>query len=68
MKSIAELIDLSIEEKNELARFEDEINRIALAPEPVISETEISKIETALTGIIKEIVDRGRQQTNKSNA
>ena len=68
MKNIADLIDLSIEEKNELARFEDEINRIALAPEPVISETEISKIETALTGIIKEIVDRGRQQTNKSNA
>ena len=68
MKNIADLIDLSIEEKNELARFEDEIDRIALAPEPVISESEISKIETALTGIIKEIVDRGRQQTNKSNA
>lgn len=66
--SIETLFDLTVEERAELLNFEREIDRVALAPLPVISESEISKIEASLTHIIEEIVERGRQQTNKSNA
>jgi len=65
---IKELFDLTVEEKAELSRFENEIDRVAHDPVPVIPESEISKIEAALTEIIEEIVERGRQQANKSNA
>ncbi len=65
--SIKNLFDLTIEEKAELAAFEKTLDKIASEAPPVISETEISKIEAALTGIIEENVQRGRQ-TNKSNA
>jgi hypothetical protein len=68
MMHVKDLFDLTIEEGAELARFEHEINRLLLATEQVISETEISKIEATLTDIIEEIVESGRQQTNKSNA
>ncbi len=64
---IKDLFDLTVEEKSELSHFEKEINKVALAPAPVLPETEISKIEAVLTEIIEEIVERGRQ-TNKSNA
>jgi hypothetical protein len=64
---IKNLFDLTIEEKAELAVFENALDKIATEAPPVISETEISKIEAALTGIIEEIVQRSRQ-TNKSNA
>lgn len=66
--SIKNLFDLTVEEKAELLNFERELDKVAGASPPVISETEISKIEAALTDIIEEIVQRGRQQANKSNA
>lgn len=66
--SIINLFDLSVEEKAEISNFERELDKVALAPPTVISELEISKIEAALTEIIEEIIQRGRQQANKSNA
>lgn len=68
MMRVTSLFDLTVEEQAELARFEKDLDKIALAPAPVIPETEISKIEAVLTSIIEEIVERGRQQTDKSNA
>ncbi len=65
---VKDLLDLSVEEQAALQQFEKELDRIASSSPPVISETEISKIETSLTSIIEEIVDRGRKQANKSNA
>lgn len=64
---IKDMFDLTVEEKSELTRFEKDLDKVALAPPPVIPDSEISKIEAALTEIIEEIVERGRQ-TNKSNA
>ena len=65
---VQDLLDLSVEEQAALQQFEKELDRIASSSPPVISETEISKIETSLTSIIEEIVDRGRKQANKSNS
>lgn len=64
---VKDFLDLTIEEKAELARFEKDLDKVVLAPPPVIPDSEISKIEAALNEIIEEIVERGRQ-TNKSNA
>lgn len=68
MINVKDLLVLSVEEKSELLSFERELDKVTLFPQHVISETEISKIEASLTHIIEEIVERGRQQTNKSNA
>lgn len=65
---VKDLLNLSVEEQAALQQFEKELDRLTAASPPVISETEISKIETSLTSIIEEIVDRGRKQANKSNA
>jgi hypothetical protein len=65
---VKDFLDLSVEEQAALQQFEKELDRLSAATPPVISETEISKIETSLTSIIEEIVDRGRKQANKSNA
>jgi hypothetical protein len=65
---IRDLLDLTVEEQSALQQFEKELDRFTPAPPPVISQTEISKIETSLTNIIEEIIDRGRKQANKSNA
>jgi hypothetical protein len=65
---VKDFLDLSVEEQAALQQFEKELDRLSSATPPVISETEISKIETSLTSIIEEIVDRGRKQANKSNA
>ena len=65
---VKDLLNLSVEEQAALQQFEKELDRLADTTPPVISETEISKIETSLTSIIEEIIDRGRKQANKSNA
>jgi hypothetical protein len=65
---IRDLLALSIEEQAALQNFEKELDRLMASTPPVIPETEISKIESTLTNIIEEIVDRGRKQANKSNA
>ena len=65
---VRDLLDLTVEEQAALQHFEKELDRLAASSPPVISATEISKIETSLTSIIEEIVDRGRKQANKSNA
>jgi hypothetical protein len=65
---VKDFLDLSVEEQAALQQFEKELDRLSAATPPVISESEISKIETSLTSIIEEIVDRGRKQANKSNA
>ena len=65
---VKDLLNLSVEEQAALQQFEKELDRLAASSPPVISETEISKIETSLTSIIEEIIDRGRKQANKSNA
>ena len=65
---VRDLLDLTVEEQAALQHFEKELDRLTASSPPVISETEISKIETSLTSIIEEIVDRGRKQANKSNA
>jgi len=67
MMNVNNLFDLSVEEKAVLAQFEKEIDKVILAPDPVISESVISKIEATLTNIIEEIINRGRQ-ADKSNA
>jgi len=65
---VKDFLDLSVEEQAALQQFEKELDRLSAATPPVILESEISKIETSLTSIIEEIVDRGRKQANKSNA
>lgn len=65
---VKDFLDLSVEEQAALQQFEKELDRLAASSPPAISETEISKIETSLTSIIEEIIDRGRKQANKSNA
>jgi hypothetical protein len=65
---IRDLLDLTVEEQSALQQFEKELDRFTPATPTVISQTEISKIETSLTNIIEEIIDRGRKQANKSNA
>jgi hypothetical protein len=65
---IRDFLDLTVEEQAALQQFEKELDRVTPSTPPVISETEISKIETSLTSIIEEIIDRGRKQANKSNA
>lgn len=67
MMNVNNLFDLSVEEKAVLAQFEKEIDKVIHAPDPVISESVISKIEATLTNIIEEIINRGRQ-ADKSNA
>jgi hypothetical protein len=68
MMHIRDFLDLSVEEQAAIQQFEKELDRLTASSPPVISETEISKIETSLTNIIEEIIDRGRKQANKSNA
>jgi hypothetical protein len=65
---IRDFLDLSVEEQASIQQFEKELDRLTASSPTVISETEISKIETSLTNIIEEIIDRGRKQANKSNA
>jgi len=65
---IRDFLDLSVEEQAAIQQFEKELDRLTASSPSVISETEISKIETSLTNIIEEIIDRGIKQANKSNA
>lgn len=68
MMHIRDFLDLSVEEQAAIQQFEKELDRLASSTPPAISTSEISKIETSLTNIIEEIIDRGRKQANKSNA
>jgi hypothetical protein len=68
MINVAEMLDLSIEEKAEIQRFEKELDKIMSVPLPVLHDSEISKIEETLVKLTQEMVERGRQPANKVNS
>lgn len=68
MINVADLLELSVEERAELYQFEKELEKITSAPRPVIPDSEINKIEAILTKFAQEMVERGRQQADKSNS
>ena len=68
MINVAEMLDLSIEEKAEIQRFEKELDKIMSVPLPVLHDSEISKIEETIVTLTQEMVERGRQPANKVNS
>lgn len=56
--------DLTVEERAALDTFRRELDRLTLA-RPVIPESEISKIEAVLNGIVERVANSGRQQADK---
>jgi hypothetical protein len=56
--------DLTVEERTALDTFKRELDRLTLA-RPVIPESEISKIEAVLNGIVERVANSGRQQADK---
>ena len=56
--------DLTVEERTALDTFRRELDRLTLA-RPVIPESEISKIEAVLNGIVERVANSGRQQADK---
>lgn len=68
MINISELLDLSVEEKAEIRQFEKELEKIMRVPRPVLHDSEISKIEQTLAFFAQEIIERVRQQADKSNS
>jgi hypothetical protein len=68
MTDVASLLDLTIEEQAALAPFVKDLDSLTLHQPPVLQDTEISKIEANLASLVQEIINRGRQQSDKSNA
>lgn len=68
MIDVAELLALTVEEQVEIENFVKDLDRLTLPHPPVLPDTEISKIETNLAALVQEIIDRGRQQADKSNS
>jgi hypothetical protein len=56
--------DLTVEEQAALDVFKRELDRITMT-RPVIPESEISKIEAVLNGIVERVANSGRQQADK---
>ncbi len=68
MISVISLLDLTIEEQAALEPFIKDLDRLTLPQPPVLPDVEISKIEANLAAIAQEIINRGRQQADKSNS
>jgi hypothetical protein len=68
MIDVASLLKLTVEEQEALSPFVKELDRLVLPQPPVLPDAEISKIEENLASLAQEIINRGRQQTDKSNA
>lgn len=67
MINIVDMLDLTVEERAAVQKFEKDLDKIMSAPLPVLRDAEISKIEETLLNFTQEMVERGRQQTNKIN-
>ena len=59
--------DLTVEERAALDVFKRELDRITMT-RPEIPESEISKIEAVLNGIVERVANSGRQQADKINS
>ena len=68
MIDVNALLELSVEEQESLTPFVKELDRLTLPRPPTLSDAEISKIEANLASLVQEIINRGRQQADKSNA
>jgi hypothetical protein len=60
--------DLTVEERAEVDAFSREIERALGQRHNVLPESEISKLETVLNGIVERVANSGRQQADKINA
>lgn len=68
MINIIDALDLSVEERSEVQKFEKDLDRVMKLSKPVIPDDEISKIEAILTELAQEMVQRGRKQADKINS
>jgi len=68
MINIIDALELSVEERSEVQKFEKDLDSVMKLPKPVIPDTEISKIEAILTELAQEMVQRGRKQADKINS
>jgi hypothetical protein len=58
--------ELTVEEQATLDSFKQSLDRLVVT-RPALPETEISKIEAVLNGIVERVANSGRQQTDKIN-
>ena len=68
MINIIDALELSVEERSEVQKFEKDLDRVMKLSKPVIPDDEISKIEAILTELAQEMVQRGRKQADKINS
>lgn len=68
MINIIDALELSVEERSEVQKFEKDLDSVMKLSKPVIPDDEISKIEAILTELAQEMVQRGRKQADKINS